>query len=275
MKLVEVKNASFSYDKDSSNVFEDISFSIEKGDVLCVLGPNGTGKTTLIKTLNGLHKLKKGDVYLNGDNIKDLSFNDIAKLVGYIPQGHIPSFPFNVFDVVLMGRSPYINLSSQPKKEDKEIALNALKTLGIEDLKDKSYTNLSGGERQLVFLARVLAQDPDVLILDEPTNHLDFGNQIKLLEIIKQLSKLGLAVIMSSHYPDHAFLVASKVAIMRDKHFLAFGKPENVLTEENLKKTYNIDVKLIELNDNRKICVPLETNLELVMDNYSKKYSKK
>jgi iron complex transport system ATP-binding protein len=262
-KLVDVKNISFSYDKDSPAVFENISFSIEKGDVLCVLGPNGTGKTTLIKCINGLHKVNEGEVYLNGSSIQTLSFKDISRMVGYIPQGHVPSFPFNVFDVVLMGRSPYVNITSSPKEKDREIAMNALETLGIEDLKDKSYTNLSGGERQLVFLARVLAQEPDLLILDEPTNHLDFGNQIKLLEIIEQLSKLGLAVIMSSHYPDHAFLAASKVAIMKDKGFIDFGTPDDVLSEENLKKAYGIDVKLMELDDGRKICVPLKTNLEL------------
>ena len=262
-KLVDVKNISFSYDKDSPAVFENISFSIEKGDVLCVLGPNGTGKTTLIKCINGLHKVNEGEVYLNGSSIQTLSFKDISRMVGYIPQGHVPSFPFNVFDVVLMGRAPYLNITSSPKEKDREIAMNALETLGIEDLKDKSYTNLSGGERQLVFLARVLAQEPDLLILDEPTNHLDFGNQIKLLEIIEQLSKLGLAVIMSSHYPDHAFLAASKVAIMKDKGFIDFGTPDDVLSEENLKKAYGIDVKLMELDDGRKICVPLKTNLEL------------
>lgn len=262
-KLVDVKNISFSYDKDSPAVFENISFSIEKGDVLCVLGPNGTGKTTLIKCINGLHKVNEGEVYLNGVNIQNLSFRDISRMVGYIPQGHVPSFPFTVFDVVLMGRSPYVNITSSPKEKDREIAMNALETLGIEDLKDKPYTNLSGGERQLVFLARVLAQEPDLLILDEPTNHLDFGNQIKLLEIIEQLSKLGLAVIMSSHYPDHAFLAASKVAIMKDKGFIDFGTPDDVLSEENLKKAYGIDVKLMELDDGRKICVPLKTNLEL------------
>ena len=262
-KLVDVKNISFSYDKDSPAVFENISFSMEKGDVLCVLGPNGTGKTTLIKCINGLHKVNEGEVYLNGANIQNLSFRDISRTVGYIPQGHVPSFPFTVFDVVLMGRSPYVNITSSPKEKDREIAMNALETLGIEDLKDKPYTNLSGGERQLVFLARVLAQEPDLLILDEPTNHLDFGNQIKLLEIIEQLSKLGLAVIMSSHYPDHAFLAASKVAIMKDKGFIDFGAPDDVLSEENLKKAYGIDVKLMELDDGRKICVPLKTNLEL------------
>ena len=262
-KLVDVKNISFSYDKDSPAVFENISFSIEKGDVLCVLGPNGTGKTTLIKCINGLHKVNEGEVYLNGSSIQTMSFKDISRMVGYIPQGHVPSFPFTVFDVVLMGRSPYVNITSSPKEKDREIAMNALETLGIEDLKDKSYTNLSGGERQLVFLARVLAQEPDLLILDEPTNHLDFGNQIKLLEIIEQLSKLGLAVIMSSHYPDHAFLAASKVAIMKDKGFIDFGTPDDVLSEENLKKAYGIDVKLMEMDDGRKICVHLKTNLEL------------
>lgn len=117
--------------------------------------------------------------------------------------------------------------------------------MGIYDLKDKEYTNLSGGERQLVFLARVLTQQPDILILDEPTSHLDFGNQIKLLEIIDRLAEAGLSVIMSSHFPDHAFLSSTKVAIMKNKKFIDFGAPGDVVTEDNLKEAYSIDVKLI------------------------------
>ena len=154
-------------------------------------------------------------------------------------------------------------LNAYGTEENKEIAVNALKTLGIEHIKDKEYTNLSGGERQLVFLARILCQQPDILILDEPTSHLDFGNQIKLLEIIDNLSKAGLSIIMSSHFPDHAFLSSNKVAILKDKKFIDFGTPEDVVTESNLKKAYSIDVKLIELDDKRKVCVPLKTNLEL------------
>jgi iron complex transport system ATP-binding protein len=260
-KLFDVKNISFTYDDEE--IFSDISLSIEKGDVLCILGPNGTGKTTLIKCLNGLHDIDSGEIFINGENIKNLSFRQISKHIGYIPQAHVPSFPFKVFDVVLMGRAPYLNLTDSPKEEDRKIALDALKTLGIENLKDKEYTNLSGGERQLVFLARVLCQKPDILILDEPTSHLDFGNQIKLLEIIDNLSKSGLSIIMSSHFPDHAFLSSTKVAIMKDKKFIDFGTPEDVVTEDNLKKAYSIDVKLIELDNNRKVCVPLKTNLEL------------
>ena len=149
-KLFEIKNISFSY--DGEEIFSDISFSIDKGDVLCILGPNGTGKTTLIKCLNGLHEINSGEILINGNNIKKLSFREISKHIGYIPQSHVPSFPFKVLDVVVMGRAPYLNLTDSPKKEDIEIAENALKTLGIEYLKDKEYTNLSGGERQLVFL---------------------------------------------------------------------------------------------------------------------------
>ena len=152
--LFDVRNISFSYDDEE--IFSDISFSIERGDVLCVLGPNGTGKTTMIKCLNGLHDIDGGEILINGENIKKLSYAEISKHIGYIPQSHIPSFPFKVLDVVLMGRAPYLNLTDSPKKEDVEIAVNSLKTLGIHDLKDKEYTNLSGGERQLVFLARVL-----------------------------------------------------------------------------------------------------------------------
>ena len=260
-KLFEAKNISFSYDDEE--IFSDISFSIGKGDVLCILGPNGTGKTTLIKCLNGFHEISSGEILINGKNIKKLSFKEISKHIGYIPQSHVPSFPFKVFDVVLMGRSPYLNLTDSPRDEDIKIALEALKTLDIEYLKDKDYTNLSGGDLQLVFLARVLCQKPDILILDEPTSHLDFGNQIKLLEIIDNLAKTGLSIIMSSHFPDHAFLSSTKVAIMKNKKFIDFGAPDDVVTEENLKKAYSIDVKLIELDGKRKVCVPMKTNLKL------------
>ncbi|MGN0177490.1 MAG: ABC transporter ATP-binding protein [Methanobrevibacter sp.] len=259
--IYEVKNISFSYDE--REIFADISFSIEKGDVLCILGPNGTGKTTLIKCLNGLHDIDSGEILINGKNIKKLSFKEISKNIGYIPQNHAPSFPFKVIDVVLMGRAPYLNLTDSPRKKDMEIALNSLKTLGIENLKDKEYTNLSGGEMQLVFLARILCQQPDILILDEPTSHLDFGNQIKLLEIIDNLAESGLSIIMSSHFPDHTFLSSNKVAIMKDGGFIDYGKPNDVVTEENLKKAYSIDVKLIELGNKRKVCVPLKTNFKL------------
>ena len=258
-KLLDVEDISFRYDDESPFIFEDISFNIDKGDVLSILGTNGTGKTTLLKCLNGINKPDKGEILIKGKNIQNMDFKEISRNIGYIPQGHIPTFPFTVEEVVIMGRAPYVNLREYPKKEDIEIADTALKTLNIEYLKDKNYTNISGGERQLVFLARVLAQEPDILILDEPTSHLDFGNQFRLLNIIKELAASGLSVIMSIHNPNHAFIASNKVAVMKDKHFIAFGNPNEVVTEENIKKAYDVNnVRLIELEDNRKLCVPYE-----------------
>lgn len=267
-KLLNVKNISFAY--QDKNIFEDISFSIDKGDVLTILGSNGTGKTTLIKCLNGLNKINNGDIYIRDQNIDTLSYREVSKFMGYIPQSHDATFPFTVFDVVVMGRAPYLSLNNLPKEKDSGIALKSLKTLGIEHLKDKEYTNLSGGERQLVFLARVITQQPDVLLLDEPTSHLDFGNQVRLLEILGELAKAGLSVIMSSHFPDHTFLSSNKVAIMKDGSFIDFGTPNEVVTEENLKKVYNLDVKLLDLDDGRKVCVPLKSNLKLDYEFFSR-----
>ena len=260
--LIDVKNISFSYEKNE-NIFENISFNIKKKEVLCILGPNGTGKTSLIKCLNGLNNIKSGRILIKGEDIKKLSYSKISKSIGYIPQDHSPTFPFSVLDVVLMGRTPYINLTEVPKEEDIKISENALKTFGIYEMKDKEYTNLSGGERQLVFLSRILAQEPDLLILDEPTSHLDFGNQIRILEIIEKLSNSGLSIIMSSHFPDHGFLASTKVAIMQNKTFIDYGSPHDVITEENLKKAYNINVKLLEIENSRKICIPMKANISM------------
>ena len=263
--IMEAKNISFAYD-DKNNIFENINFSVEKGSVFCILGHNGTGKTTLLKCLNGLYTLNSGDILIDGKSIQGLSFNEISKIVGYIPQKHISTFPFSVMDVVLMGRAPYISLTNSPKEDDIEKALNALKILNIYELKDREYTTLSGGEQQLVFLARVLSQEPRVLILDEPTSHLDFGNQVRLLEIINNLSKTGLSVIMSSHFPDHAFSTADKVAIMKDGTFIDYGTPDDVITKDNLKKTYGIEIDLIETPNNQKICVPIRSDSSLNFD---------
>ena len=256
--IMEAKNLSFSYD-NKKNIFENINFSIERGDIFCILGHNGIGKTTLLKCLNGLYNISSGDILIDGKSIHKLSFNEISKIIGYIPQKHLSTFPFSVMDVVLMGRAPYINLINSPKEEDIEIAENALKILNIYKLKDREYTTLSGGEQQLVFLARVLSQEPKLLILDEPTSHLDFGNQVRLLEIIKNLSKTGLSVVMSSHFPDHAFSTANKVAIMKDRTFIDYGTPDDVITKDNLKKAYGIEMELFETPNNQKICVPIKS----------------
>jgi len=256
--LMEMINGTFSY-TNQDNIFEDINFSVKKGDIFCILGANGTGKTTLIKCLNGLMKLNSGKVQLSGKDIYSLNHADIAKNIGYIPQKHNSTFPFTVLDVVLMGRAPHLDLFSSPGEKDIKIAENSLKSLNIFHMRDKPYTEISGGEQQLVFIARVLTQEPGILILDEPTSHLDFGNQIRTLNIIEKLAKNGLSVVMSSHFPDHAFISASKVAIMKGKNFIDMGTPDDVITEENMEKTYGINVKIMDI-ENRRVCVPLKMN---------------
>lgn len=252
--VMEIKGCSFSYD-DADNVFEDISFRVSHGDIFCILGANGTGKTTLIKCLTGLMKPDHGEIFINGRNMNSFSHSDLAKKIGYIPQIHNSTFPFTVLDVVLMGRSPHLDIFESPSEEDYKIALKSLHSLNITHMKDKPYTEISGGEQQLVFIARVLTQEPDILILDEPTSHLDFGNQIRTLEIIKKLADKGLAVIMSSHFPDHALISANKVALMGEKKFIDSGKPENVITSTNMKRIYGIDVKILDVGE-RIACIP-------------------
>ena len=255
-EIFKINHAEFSYN-GSRNIFHDVNLSIEKGDVLCILGPNGTGKSTLIKCMNGLLKLNSGDIFINSKDIHSLNKNDMAKLIGYIPQSHNSTFAFSVFDVVLMGRAPHLSLTSVPGEKDYKIAENALKSLGISHLRDKTYTEISGGERQMVLIARVLAQQPQILLLDEPTSHLDFGNQIRTLDVINNLAKSGLSVIMTSHFPDHAFLSSNQVAIMNQGTITEIGTPENVITEKNMRQAYGVDVRIMDVDEHRKACIPM------------------
>jgi iron complex transport system ATP-binding protein len=253
--LLEVKNGSFFYEK-GKNIFEKINFELKKGEIFCILGANGCGKTTLLKCITSINKLKKGSILIKNKDIFSFEVSEIAKNIGYIPQGHNSTFPYTVLDVVLMGRSSHLKMFESPGEKDIKIAEKSIKSLNIDYLKNTPYNEISGGEQQLTFIARVLTQEPKILILDEPTSHLDFGNQIRTLNIIKNLSKKGLSIIMTSHFPDHAFIVGDKVAIMKNKKFIEIGKPENVITSENMKNAYGINVKILNIEE-RLACIPL------------------
>ena len=259
MKL-EVKNATFSYNT-TGNIFENLSFSVTDDDVFCILGPNGCGKTTLLKCLSGMEKLKQGEVLLDGKNILYMKRDKIATLLGYIPQEHSSTFPFTVLQIVLMGRAPYLNAFSSPSQKDILIAEEAIERVGIAHLKNNRYTRISGGERQLTLLARVLAQQPKILLLDEPTSHLDFKNQTLILKMIQKLAREGLSIIMASHFPNHAFLYSNRVAMMNDGKFIAIGNPDEAMTEKNLRATYGMDIRIFSLidptsGDNVRFCIP-------------------
>jgi iron complex transport system ATP-binding protein len=254
-----VREAEFYYDATKTSGFKDVNFSLKDGEVLSILGPNGCGKTTLLKCLNRLTELHGGRILLDNQNIAHMPRNQIAKAIGYVPQVHQPAFPFTVLDTVLVGRAPHLGLLESPTAKDMELAEQALESMGIHHLKDKAYTQISGGERQMVIFARVLAQQPSLLLLDEPTSHLDFGNQIRLLHEIKKLAATGLPIIMTSHFPDHVFMVSSMVAIMKEGVFIDCGLPDDIVTEANMQRIYGIPVSIRYIDGpvKRKICIPV------------------
>jgi len=238
-------------------VGQGIDLDIREGEVLCLLGPNGGGKTTLMKTLLGLLPALGGSVKLEGEEISSFSRARLAKIVGYVPQAGTAFFPFTVLDVVLMGRVSHIGLFASPGHKDIEAADAALASLGIGFLRERVYTEISGGERQLVLIARALAQEPRILIMDEPTASLDFGNQLRVLREIAALARSGMAVVFSTHDPDHVFLCGDRAALLHDGRMEALGPPEAVITAETLKRLYGVEVQVVELPDHQThTCVP-------------------
>jgi iron complex transport system ATP-binding protein len=251
---IELDNISCGYGRNT--VLRNVSFSVAAGEIVCLLGPNGVGKTTLFKTILGLIKPTEGEIKINGMNINSVKNSELARVIAYVPQAHIPPFPYTVMDVVLMGRTPHIHAFESPKDRDHTIAAESLTILGIESLAQRIYTDLSGGERQLVLVARALAQNSGIMIMDEPTSNLDFGNQIRILEIIRQLACRGLSVLMTTHSPDHAFLCSTKVVLINREKKIVEGSPERIITRTNLQKAYGIDVNIIETktSNNTTIC---------------------
>ncbi len=252
---IEVKNLSFSYGENQ--VLEDISFISEHNQLLSVLGPNGVGKTTLFRCILGLLTDYEGQILLDGVDIKGLGVGEMAKLIAYIPQLHYPSFNYSVFDMVLMGTAVQISPLSTPGIKQKELVETALKRLGIYHLKERGFTKISGGERQLVLLARALAQEAKILVMDEPTSNLDFGNQIRVLTEVKSLTEEGYTIIQSTHNPDQTFLFSDRVLAVKDGKVLAYGAPAEIYTEELIYQLYGVEVEIESLySDQARVCIP-------------------
>ncbi|MGM0601194.1 MAG: ABC transporter ATP-binding protein [Candidatus Rifleibacteriota bacterium] len=254
---LEVNNLSFSYGKHQ--VLSDLSFSIDQGTITTILGPNGSGKTTLLKCLLGLLSSDNGTIKLYGRDSASIPPMEKSKILAYVPQKHSAAFAYNVIDVVAMGRHPWSGLFSGLSGNDMDIALEYLEKLNIVHLADRPYTRISGGEQQLVLIARALTQQANVLIMDEPVSGLDYGNQILLLEKMRELARDGITCINTSHYPEHALWTADKAIFLKKGKLLVEGEAHKIINSENLKDLYRASIRVIETtnaNGPIKTCIP-------------------
>ena len=251
--MLEVRNLAFGF--PGRSVGREVSFSLAAGEVMCVLGPNGGGKTTLFRTLLGLLAPQGGSIALEGDALETLSRREIARRVGYVPQGQAGSFAYTVLDVVLMGRTAHLGAFAAPGERDRRVAQRALQTLGIGHLAERPVTQVSGGERQLSLIARALAQEPRLLVMDEPTASLDFGNQVRVLQSIASLAASGIGIVFATHDPDHAFLAAHRALLLAEGRVIALGAPADVIRPETLERLYNVKVAVVPIGGGH-TCLP-------------------
>ena len=240
-KVIETQNLSFSY--NGEEVLKGIDFSIQKGSMVGVIGANGAGKSTLLKLLLGILRPKNGRVLYQGKELKKLDKREVARKIAYIPQNSTFWFPFTVKEVVLMGRAPYLGRFEFETEEDLRVALRAMETVGIKHLGERLVSEISGGEKQLVSLARALAQEPEVMILDEPATFLDVKNKTEIMKLLKKLKEeKGIAIIAATHDVFSGLFYFDKILMLKDGGVFACGDTIEVLKEESLAEVYGIDV---------------------------------
>jgi ABC-type cobalamin/Fe3+-siderophores transport system ATPase subunit len=244
---ISVKNLSFAY--GAQTVLENVSFEAQNGRLLAVLGPNGVGKTTLFRCILGLLRGYTGAIEADGADARALGARELARRIAYIPQTRGQAFNYSVLEMVLMGTSHAISALSMPKQKEADAAADALAQVGIGHLAHKSYARLSGGEQQLVLIARALAQQSRTLLMDEPTANLDYGNQARVLETVCGLAGRGYTVLLSTHNPQHALWYADLALALSGGRVSAFGAPDAVIDAPLVKALYGIDVRFIETEE--------------------------
>ena len=251
---LRIAELGFAY-PNGKQIFTEVNFSLKKGEIFTILGPNGAGKSTLLNCIGNLSEPTHGGIFLDKDNIKDLTLRQFAKRIGYVPQIHQPTYSFTVEEFVAMGRTPYLSAFKKLGHLDQRMIEEAMELVRITHIRNKAYTQLSGGERQLVTIARAIAQEPDFILLNEPTAHLDFGNQIKTMKLVKKLSDQGYGVIMTTHNPDQVFFIGGRVGVLNRSGTFEIGVVDQYLSEDLLSRLYNEPVHLFYSNQlNRNIC---------------------
>lgn len=245
--MISLENIQFHYDPGKT-ILNNLSFSIDKGSITAILGPNGTGKTTLLHTILGLLAPQAGEVRIEGKSLSAYKRAELSQVIALVPQSEVVPFNFSVIEYVLLGRTPQLGFLDMPSNEDFDLVQETLTLLELDHLKMRPVTELSGGEQQMVVLARALVQNPKILLLDEPTSHLDLSNKGRLLNILQVLAQRGVTIVFSTHDPDAAAMIANHVILLKSGAVLDAGEITAVLTSEKLTETYGTEVKVLSID---------------------------
>jgi len=272
--LLKIENASFAY-KKGNKIIDNLNFEANPGDLIAILGPNGAGKTTMLRCIMGFLKFNEGTSFLNGYNIYKLPFKRLWSTVSYVPQAKGNTSSLSAKDMILLGMTSKIGVFSSPTDKHRQKVIDIARTLGIEYLLDKKCNRMSGGELQMVLIARALASDPELLILDEPESNLDFRNQLIVLDTLSRLAAKGMCVIFNTHYPEHALTRANKSLILQKGGETIFGETHRIVTEDNIRKAFGVKAIISEVETSGNIyksIMPLKLSEKLeesheLMDN--------
>lgn len=245
--ILKVENGCFGYPKQDE-ILTDINIQLDEGHILSVLGPNGIGKTTLLKCMIGLMPWSRGRSLLMGNDIRNMSSREIWNTISYIPQSHGFSFSYTGLEMVMLGRSSHLGLFQQPGKKEIELAEQMMERVGITRLADKDCNRMSGGELQMVLIAKALINEPKLIILDEPETGLDFHNQILVLNMVEKLAhEENISAIMNTHYPTNAMSIADEAFMMNHSGERFYGKTGDILNEQNISRSFDVNVVVDEI----------------------------
>ncbi len=251
--LIDIDNVSFTYSSDNNQVLRTLSLSVNKGDITAILGPNGIGKTTLLHLILGWIKADRGSISIGGKKQEDYKRREMGRLIGLVPQDEHISFEYSLLEYVLLGRTPHLHPLESPGKKDYLAAVNALKKVGLDKLSDRPVTHLSGGEKQLVLVARSLAQEPEILLMDEPMSNLDLANKIRLIEVLNSLKMEGVTILFTSHEPEVAAGISNYLILMGSENNIAHGATSEILTSESLSRIYGVPVKVADCEGKKSV----------------------
>ncbi|MGE5681455.1 MAG: ABC transporter ATP-binding protein [Bacillota bacterium] len=251
MSLIDLKNINFSYQKSKAGTpdffLESINLSVESGEFISILGPNGSGKSTLLKLISGVLKPLSGDISLKSTSYGRISKRDLARTIAFVPQSALSVFPFSIFEIVMMGRTPYLNMVGYENHSDIDLVNEALEMVDIAHLRNKGINEVSGGEAQRAFIARAIVQQPEVILLDEPNAHLDIKHQLSIFDLIRELNiKKNLTVITVSHDLNLAGFYSKRIVLMKQGRIFKDDKAEKILTRENIHSVFDVDSSIVK-----------------------------